>query len=305
MEGCVSIETQTSPSHILLFSSSIAYLCLVDVFLPFSFFVFLLFPHALFVVLCVVLFLLFLLFCLQLQQDTHLVFTPQLCSLDSCALLAPSLFVCGDSRGLVSLYSSLKKKPLAAQLLQAGQHRASSYPLLSPSSSDTLQPDSNEEKKKEAMRKMTRRDEKKDLSEGRGGEKSRRSPTGLSGGGGVSSLVALRQSDVFFTGSETGRIAMWGVTGRGGRRTGVEEEEERNGSAKKKKNRLNNDDGKKDETEEERRTERRKEINPENSVSSLHLFLPHLLRFSARLFAPGLFLSLSSFFSPPTVYRCL
>ncbi|PHJ20307.1 wd g-beta repeat-containing protein, partial [Cystoisospora suis] len=182
----------------------------------------------------------------QLQQDTHLVFTPQLSSLDSCALLSPSLFACGDSRGLVSLYSTLKKKPLASQLLHARQR--SSYPLLFPPSSssssscsDTHQPDKKEEEKtKEAMMKMIWRNGKKDLSsERKAGEKSHSSSSVLAGGG-VSSLVALRQSDVFFTGSESGNISMWSITGRAQRTGG--EEEEKNGLAKKKKNRFHNDE---------------------------------------------------------------
>ncbi|PFH32757.1 WD domain, G-beta repeat-containing protein [Besnoitia besnoiti] len=51
----------------------------------------------------------------KLVQDTHLVFSPQLAMLDCCALLTPSLFACGSASGVVSLYSSTSKKPLAAQ----------------------------------------------------------------------------------------------------------------------------------------------------------------------------------------------
>ncbi|KFG41113.1 WD domain, G-beta repeat-containing protein [Toxoplasma gondii GAB2-2007-GAL-DOM2] len=51
----------------------------------------------------------------KLIQDSHLVFSPQLSSLESCALLTPSLFACGSASGVVSLYSSTFKRPLGAR----------------------------------------------------------------------------------------------------------------------------------------------------------------------------------------------
>ncbi|KEP64712.1 UNVERIFIED_CONTAM: WD domain, G-beta repeat-containing protein [Hammondia hammondi] len=51
----------------------------------------------------------------KLIQDSHLVFSPQLSSLESCALLTPSLFACGSASGVVSLYSSTFKRPLGAK----------------------------------------------------------------------------------------------------------------------------------------------------------------------------------------------
>ncbi|CBZ52514.1 WD-40 repeat protein, related [Neospora caninum Liverpool] len=51
----------------------------------------------------------------KLIQDSHLVFSPQLSALESCALLTPSLFACGSASGVVSLYATTLKRPLGAQ----------------------------------------------------------------------------------------------------------------------------------------------------------------------------------------------
>ncbi|XP_058515684.1 U3 small nucleolar RNA-interacting protein 2-like [Ochotona princeps] len=50
----------------------------------------------------------------KLMQDTHLVFGPHLTSVDACCYLMPSLFVCGTQGGVISLHSTLRKRPIAA-----------------------------------------------------------------------------------------------------------------------------------------------------------------------------------------------
>lgn len=132
--------------------------------------------------------------------------------------------------GVVSLYSALKKKPLASKL---NDDRACP-PLLAPSSSSPYA--QHEEEKKPAGKTLPA------SHGGRDGREKSREEQAFGGRevkgravGGISSMAALRQSDVFFTGSENGEISMWSVRGGGG-----EEEEGRF-----KKNRLNGSEDKK------------------------------------------------------------
>lgn len=63
---------------------------------------------------------------LQLAQDTHTAFPPLGSCVDAVAVLSPSTFACGTQGGLLALFNSSCKKPLAC--VRVGQFAAPGKP---------------------------------------------------------------------------------------------------------------------------------------------------------------------------------
>lgn len=113
---------------------------------------------------------------LQLAQDTHTAFPPVGSCVDAVALLSPSTFACGTQGGLLALFSSSCKKPLACVRV-----RQFAAPGNSQSPAETAE--------------------------------KRAAPLRASGGAtSVSALCALPMTDALFLGTEGGTVQVWSAS---------------------------------------------------------------------------------------------
>lgn len=126
---------------------------------------------------------------LQLTQDTHTVYPSLGSPIDSVACLSPSLFACGSQLGLLSIFSSRSRRPLACcrvSLHEQAKAASSMTGFAAEAASRAL-----------AKTRAT----------------NAASVVGRTESEGITSIKAIPSTSTFFVGSESGMVQLWRTGG--------------------------------------------------------------------------------------------